>query len=437
MRRLTVFLTLSILLLTGVPAGAQGISMLTLQQAVDTALQNLPEVREAQGIVRAAEAQVGYVHSLYYPDIHMLAQDLYGSNKSTSASYISMPGIPKTSGSTLEPSNNFLGGLIVNQVLYDFGRRSWTLDASESQSQAAGLGLAATRLDAILTVKQAYFGVLAAQRLISVNQAAVNRRGKILEMVQKGYDIGLRPKIDVVTAKTNLSEAQIALIRAIGDLQNAKAALDHAMGVENPVPYELEDILNYQEVPGTLEDFLGRAYQERPDLQETLHQEEASKKEVEAVKSDYFPFVTASASVNALGSDVPLTTNWNVALILDVPINWYRVRHEVSEARARLEQGNARVRGARDRVTLDVEGAYNDLNSAKNGVPAAQQSLDAAKERLEIADGRYKVGEGNIIELTDAQTFLTSADAEYVRALYDYNRAASRLERAIGGPLTK
>lgn len=437
MSRLTVFVALAILLLACTTARTQEASKLTLQQAVDAALQNLPDVQQAQGAVRAAEARVGFVHSLYYPDIHLLAQDLEGSNDSTKSSYLSLTGIPRTGGTTAEPSNNFLGGLVLNEVLYDFGRRSWTLEASEARSQAAGLGLEATRLDAILDVKQAYFAVLATQRLIVVNQAAVKRRGKILEMVQKGYEIGLRPKIDVVTAKTNLSEAQIASIRAVDDLQNAKAGLNHAMGVENPAPYDLEDILNYQEVAGTLEDFLGRAYKERPDLKEALRQEEASKKEVEAVKSDYFPYVTASASVNALGSDAPLTTNWDAAVILDVPINWYRVRHEVSEARARLEQEDARVRAVRQRVTLDVEGAYNDMVSAKDGIPAAQQSLDAAKERLEIAEGRYKVGQGNIIELTDAQTFLTNADAEYVRALYDYNRSTTRLERAIGAPLTR
>ena len=57
-------------------------------------------------------------------------------------------------------------------------------------------------------------------------------------------------------------------------------------------------------------------------------------------------------------------------------------------------------------------------------------TIEQARENLEIAEGRYKTGVGNIIELTDAQASLTTAEASHVQALYAYKTAVAAVERA-------
>lgn len=416
-------------------AAEEPLPTLTLRQAIETTLRDLPEIRAAQGGLRAAEAGVAFARSLFYPDIHLEAENLFGTNNAARSSYLTLPGIPRTGqpGLSSDLSNNVLGGLVFNQVLYDFGRLSSQVKTNEAGARAAGYGLEVSRQEAILNVKQAYYALLATERLIGVDRAAVERLGKIFEMTEKGYEVGLRPKIDVSTARTNLIDAQTALIRAVGQLKNAKAALDRAMGLETPYSYQVEDILGYEEAPGTLEAFLKRAYEERPDLKEAIARKEIAQGQVEAARSNYFPFLIGSASVNTRGSDSPLTSNWDAAVLLDFPLDWFRIRHEVDGARAHLNEAGERTRAVRQRVALEVEQAFNDMLSTRQSIPLAKQNLDEAKERLDISEGRYKAGVGNIIEVTDAQAFLVRAEAGYIRALYDYNQAVAGLERAIGG----
>lgn len=412
---------------------------LTLQQAIDIALHNLPKIRAAQEGIHVAEAGVKEAQSAYYPDIHFLAEDLEGTNNQAQSSYLSLAGIPRTGirGNNSDISNNFLGGLVLNETLYDFGRRSSQLKINKASTRAATYGLKISQQDAIFNVKQAYFTLLATQRLINVNQASVSMLKKVLEMAEKGYDLGLRPKIDVSTARTNLMNTQTTLIRTDGQLKNAKASLNHAMGLESPFSYEAEDILRYEAVKGSLKSFQKIAFMERPELKEVLAKEEGAKNEVAAAKSNNYPLLIGSTSVNTRGSDSPEASNWDIAVTLDVPLNWYKVHHQITKAKALLSETDEQIRMVRQQVSLDVEEAYNDTLSSKERIPSAQQNLEQAKERLEIAEGRYKSGVGNIIEVTDAQTFLTNADAEYVQTLYDYNRAVAQLERAVGRPLTK
>ena len=60
----------------------------------------------------------------------------------------------------------------------------------------------------------------------------------------------------------------------------------------------------------------------------------------------------------------------------------------------------------------------------------SEQTLVQARENLDLVEGRYAAGVGNIIELTDAQVSLTSAEANTIQALATYKTAVAQLEKA-------
>jgi outer membrane protein len=51
---------------------------------------------------------------------------------------------------------------------------------------------------------------------------------------------------------------------------------------------------------------------------------------------------------------------------------------------------------------------------------------------LRLATERYRVGVGTFFELLDAQLAAQQAEADYVRALFDYHRSLVSLEAAVG-----
>ena len=87
-------------------------------------------------------------------------------------------------------------------------------------------------------------------------------------------------------------------------------------------------------------------------------------------------------------------------------------------------------------ITLDVRQATLNLRQAVESIRVADKGLQQARENLEIAEGRYKTGVGNIIELTDAQTSLTSAEASGVQAVVTYRTALASLDRATAHPFS-
>ena len=73
-----------------------------------------------------------------------------------------------------------------------------------------------------------------------------------------------------------------------------------------------------------------------------------------------------------------------------------------------------------------------NVRQAEEQILVGEKTVKEAQENLVLAEGRYTAGVGNIIELTDAQVALTSARAQHVQAMYDYQTALAVGQRLRG-----
>ena len=117
---------------------------------------------------------------------------------------------------------------------------------------------------------------------------------------------------------------------------------------------------------------------------------------------------------------------------LGQPLRLQRRTHHGAggEAKANLDNLRATEDTLRQNVTLEVRQALLNLGQAAESIVVADKGLQQARENLMLAEGRYKTGVGNIIELTDAQVSLATAEASRVQALVGYRTALATLERS-------
>jgi outer membrane protein len=179
------------------------------------------------------------------------------------------------------------------------------------------------------------------------------------------------------------------------------------------------------------------AYANRPELQSLVEQQVALEEEIKRLKRDYLPSINGGGSYTWTGTDYPLQENWNIGASLNLSLfSGGLTTAQVGEAEANLAALQYDAESLRQNVALEVRRAVLDLRRAAASIGVAEKGVQEARESLELAQGRYRTGVGNIIELTDAQTALTSAEASHVQALYGYRTALAALERAVGRPLT-
>lgn len=418
------------LVLSSAPAWAQQ-RVLTLEEALRTASERQPQLRQAQSNTDVARARAEQSRASLLPQVNVNASYQRSTRTST--------GTTTVNGSTnVQRGNGFVVGATASQLLWDFGQTLGAYRAANESAEAQVATQAQTRLDVLTNVSTSYFNVLAQQALMKVARETLENESAHLQQVDAQVQVGIRPEIDVLQQRTALANAKVQLIQAQNAYATSKVQLNQSMGVEGSTDYSVQETAvgpvegEELEVNALVEQALAR----RPDLTASQRQIRAQELTVSAAKGGYWPSFTASVNANGTGAN-PIDQTFG--LTGQVGLSWpvfdgLRTRAEVRAAEASLRGVQAQQDALRQQVRLEVEQSLLAVRAARESLSATQEAETNARARLRLAEGRYSEGIGNIIELGDAQLAATNAAAQRVQAEYNLATARAQLERAVGLP---
>ena len=420
----------------------------TLAECIRIALANHPSLKAASASVDAGHQRVREAAANYLPTVsgqYLFDRSNQGAGSrlgvSTSAGEIVTTPVPNPTpggtpivprGSVGNPALNFSKATIgFTQILFDFGQ---TLN-SIRQAQALQQSLEAqrsTQVDTVvLNVKQSYFNVLAARRLLVVADETVRQNQKHLEQAQGRFSVGLAAKFDVTQAQVQLAQAELNQVTARNNVAVAYQTLRNALGLTNPLDFDIVDNFDVRTMQVTEEHSLAAAYEKRPELQDIQAQERATSEQIAATQKNYLPNLTGNGTYGWTGSNSPQQSYWLLGATLNVPIfTGGLTTAQVGEQEANLANLKFNEEVLRQNIALEVRQDVLNLQQSEQSIEVSKKGLQQARENLDLAEGRYKTGVGNIIELTDAQASLTTAEANYVQALYNYKTTVAALEKA-------
>ena len=421
---------------------------LTLARAIELTIRNHPRGLEMKSEAIAANERVGEARAALLPQVYGAGEYLRSTdNPIGNTTYLNPGFIPRITGTlhggspnagqSFSTTDNFLGGVAVQQYVFDFGKVRGRIEQRDEEARVALFQSQATQLDLVFEAAQRYFALLAAAQKVKVYHKAIEQRSEQLHAAQVKASANLTPQIDVLTAQAALTRAQTDLLEASDQQSIARVALNNAMAIDRNAPdYELADVLTYKPVSGSLESFFASAIAIRPDLRALEAQARAAGAQVRQARSDYFPSVGATAGYSAMGTGLPAANNFNAGIVVTWPIfNGFATEHQVEEAKALQNAVRYSIEDLEQRVWLDVKSAYLELQTSVERIHQAEATLAASSGQLELADKRYNAGLGNIIELTDAERFYIEDDAAYVDALYGYSVTRATLDRVTGASI--
>jgi len=430
-----VGLPLCLLFLTAAQNATAAEKTLTLPEAIDIALVQHPAIRVGQATIEAAQQRVYQQETGYLPRggyTYVYTRQQRGITSAVGG--VQVGGGPLRS--TTETFNFNSTNFSMSQLLFDFGSTLDAIRAAAASMEASVADLETTRQTVIFNTKQAYYALLSAQRLLKVAEETVQQNQKHLEEAQARFDVGVAPRFDVTQAQVQVSNAELNLITARNNVALGRETLRTAMGITGPFEFILVDTLERQAVPIDDKDLLPLAYATRPELQSLRAQQRSNADQISSLQKQYLPSVSGNAQYNWTGREYPLVQGWVWGVTLTMPLfDSILTTAEVGEAKANLRGLKAQEDNLRQQVTLEVRQSLLDLHRAEQSIRVSEQTVVQAQENLELAEGRYAAGVGNIIEVTDAQVSLTSAQANNIQALYTYKTALAQLEKAIGRSL--
>ena len=398
---------------------AQNLPKLTLQQAEAMAIQNHPQIQAAQNEVNYANQQIVENRSAYYPNV---TGDVTGSQGND----LSRIGAGDITASRL--FDRFGQGVVVRQLITDFGRTSNLVASSRLQAQATAQTSQATRYDVLLQVNRAYFDVLHAQGC-GEGGGGDSQRAPVAERSgDRAWQEQLRSQLDVSFAEVNVSEAKLLLIRAQDAVQEALAELGRALGSDQPADYQLAE----EPLPSrTARDgrSIGRAGSRQPPGTRGPPLFARCRLQIRGCGEGSLP---AHGQRDRRGRIHPVHQH---ACHFPHPARIRRGGRQCQHPRVQWAsvRGSPRGGGA-TRHGIRPDGCATSSSGSRatsawpgparttlfSGSTSQRSFCDRRRWRWISRRGRYNLGLSSIVELTQAQLNLTQAEIENLNAKYDY-----------------
>jgi outer membrane protein len=429
--------------------GAAGIAQeqsLTLQQAIDLALQNNLSVVQSLNNLDAAESQSLAAMGQYLPSL-----DATGSWRRTQTDQAGYRGViqgtPVDFPASSETNGSVGAGLSAGLTVFDFLGREGSVSAANAREASAKLGVVRTRQAIVYQTVSDYLNVLRTEKLVAVAEENLKRDQRQLERIVESNRVGALSLADVYRQQSQVASDELSVISATNNHLKSKADLLALIGLDARQEYRIVDAslpvtIDSLEMRQLRSDFKGlgvlqdRAMQARPDFKAAVEQVNAADGSVTSAYSGYYPAIGAFGGYNLNGEKFSnLSDNKSLSWGLNVRWNIFDgFLREQQVQTAEASKRNAEITRAQTErdVTVEVKKAVLDLDAAMKSLQVTDKALVSAAEDRKIAEERYNLGAGTLLDLLVANASYVNAEANKVNAVYGYLTSKHNLEFALG-----
>jgi cobalt-zinc-cadmium efflux system outer membrane protein len=419
------------------PSDSLGPAALTMDQAVQVALQQSREVVAARLDIEAAELDV--VAARIYPNpvaSYGLSNLVLGNGNSQGTTG---SGAPLTSPGFASQPVHTIG---VSELCDVWAKRG-------ARAQAAERGVTQRRLlvedllrEIVYAVRSAFAEVTREQQERQMAREIADRyvdtvrlsrgrfrAGDISEAELRRVELeGLRYTNAVIDADLQLDLAREKLVRLMGL---------PSVGALPPAVAEIPDTRRTFAVPA----LVAQALEQRPDLRAAGAARRAAQAQREAAEREVYPDLTLGASYThsqfTVAGDNPDTLG--LALTLPLPL-FDRNQANIGRAALDIRRADNDAERLRLAVAHDVAEAVRRAERARALLDVFEGPSDAekggmlarAETTLRVAEKSYQAGAISLLELLDAQRTYLDVRGQYLRAGYDYRQATIDVGHAVG-----
>ena len=325
---------------------------------------------------------------------------------------------------------------------------SWELDfwgkfkqasaGARADILASEFGARTVQISLIADVASAYYQLLDYGQRLEMSKITLASRQKSLNIIQKRFERGIIPEIDVNQAQIQLEIAA----GAIPQYQRLIARTEHTLNLllgQLPMEIKAGRALVDQEqppfVPTTLPSEL---LERRPDIRQALARLHAANASVGVAVAQRFPVVNLTSTLGLASSEVSNMVSrgliWNAGASLLGPLfDFKRSKSRVAVAEEKTRQALLAYERTVLKAFGEVEDALVDVDTYRRESEAAGRKVAAAENAARLSFKRYEKGVSSFLEVLDSERTLFSTTLECSQIKQQFFNAYVALYKALGG----
>lgn len=415
-------------------------SNLTIDDAIELALQNNESYLKAEKDLEKAKSKVTEVSASAFPQLNAGLNVTH--NWKLPSFIIDFDG--QQQEIPMGTVNNFSANLTITQPIYNGGRvfSAWSIAKMYKKFSSQQLEMKKRELK--LYVINAFWFAVMADELLRVTRQSVELAEDGLDVVEKMAVQGIVSDYEVLMAKVRLANIKPRFIEAEANLIISYKALNNLIGLpeneNNKLLFNMDSVL-YLMPDFDIDSAKTACIEKRPEIDMMKLQSKMLKKAVSIAKAGYRPSInfitTFQYQAQYDNNRWPGGDDWKRSsfsgLMISIPIfDSWATPSKVKQAKLELAQSKLTEKEYEENIKLEIEQTWWNYQKARESLAAGGQAVEMAKRGLEIARVRYENGVGTQLEYFESEVALSMAETNRIQAFYNLATGYAALQKALG-----
>ncbi|MGR8999632.1 MAG: TolC family protein [Gammaproteobacteria bacterium] len=415
----------------------------TLDQAIDYALANNPDMQIAIERISQAEAQLGVALSAFYPQVTARVSYEHSNNPAQVFSMI----VSQRDFNSSEITNinnpgyrqNFRPEIIGKLSLFRGGQDYHNSKAAELGIDAAEFERSSVRNALIEAVTASYYSYLASLEAQKVAQDAIKAISSELKHTKLKYEAGTVLKSDVLSLEVQLAEAQDAQIRAANGIELSKTSIANLLGLSSYQEFTVassSSILTKPKFTATFKDLLDKAMAQRPEVKAAASQVEIAQAKLNSEKGAYLPKADAYVSYGQNSQSPGFSSqkdNVTAGVTVEMDLfSGFNTQQRVRAAERKAAEARETERKTKLAIEQEVKIAFLKLEEALARLHVTEASVLSANEALRLVNEERRAEIVTVTRYIESEVARNKAQSNTIAAHYDALSAEAALKKAIG-----
>lgn len=413
---------------------AQAQGLLTVREAVETALENNFEIKLSQNDLRVAKENVTYGNAGMLPTV---TGNFTQNNNLQNSTQTQASGEKRSLKNAKNNSMNY--GVSVGWTIFDGLGMFTRYDLLKENEKLSDLELKRTVLDKVSEVISTYFTIVEQNNLLQAIDSSITISKERLQTAENRFSIGKASKLEVLNVQVNLNEDESNRLKQANIVRNLKITLNSLMARDLNIMFDVEPDVEYDDTL-ILDELMQKAKKHNPDLQLIAINKRMAELELKRVKAARYPTVRLNTGYNFSETESSLGfvsqsnargLNYGVTASVNI-FDGFNQRRNERIAKIQIESSELLIEQQNLMINTAIATAFQTYQTNLSLARLEETNEQIARQNLNITLAKYKIGTISAVEFRDAQENFINAVSRFNSSKLQAKLSELQLKEIIG-----
>ena len=331
----------------------------------------------------------------------------------------------------------FTGSVTLTQPIFNGGKLLNDYKYAKLGVDYSAIQYDVNRQDLVLSVNRAYYQMGLAQKLLEVANESIKALEGLRGQTRKFYQVGLVPKVDLLSTEGQLAQARIQKTQSISDIAQNQALLNYLLRNPQETALKIDDEMSYQPNQYRLPDAYAIAAANRVEIRQAHISVEQALALVKSAKADLLPNADVALTGIRYNDDWNVidpegTNDYQIQGLCNWTFDMFRRRSTVQQRRSTGARSETARRLLVEKIMNEVKQAYEDMKRSESDIGDNTKAVAFRRESFRINRLDYEQQVATYVEVLDAQRQLSLAEGSYYVSIAAFKVNQATLERKMG-----